>query len=298
MWSSDFAIITTPFILAPNLTITYERMINMDLLMATGNNYKIQHWNNLFLEYFAGFKVLSPKDMGLEPIDVEERDDDEATYLDNALLKAQAYWDKYHLPVLADDSGLEIKKLNGWPGINTARVIKDNYNAYLDALKDYPDFIDRAASYHTAVVYIDKWGHTYWCNTVRYGWVAKVPMGDDKLVNCVEKCFIPYTSFARLDELPDDSEKDPFTLGVMNSMRKYGQHYQITLAYPVSLLPPVATMLDSIIFLQRDTDSEMTTKSRELYMEDFQNLPTNTRFEYRVPELPQSLVEKIHMSVF
>jgi non-canonical purine NTP pyrophosphatase (RdgB/HAM1 family) len=276
-----------------------ERMVKiMDLLMATGNQYKLLHWSNLFQEYFAGFEVLGPRDMGLNHIKVEERDDDKATYLDNALLKAKAYYDKYNIPVLADDSGLEITKLNGWPGINTARVIKDNYNAYLDALKDYPDFIDRAASYHTAVVYIDEWGHIYWSNTVRHGWIAKVPMGDDNVANCVEKCFIPYTSFARPDELPDDSEKPPFTLGVMNSMRKYGQHYQITLAYPVSELPPSATLLDTIIFLQDSTIMELSRETKNTLREDFRKLPTDIKYEYRVPELPQSLAERMHMSVF
>ncbi|HEY9122287.1 MAG TPA: non-canonical purine NTP pyrophosphatase, partial [Brevefilum sp.] len=51
------------------------------------------------------------------------------TYLENALLKAGAYYQASGLPVLADDSGLEVDALDGAPGLHSARFSpKENAN--------------------------------------------------------------------------------------------------------------------------------------------------------------------------
>ena len=42
-------------------------------------------------------------------------------YEENAILKAKFYSKLSKLPILADDSGLEIEILNGWPGIKSRR---------------------------------------------------------------------------------------------------------------------------------------------------------------------------------
>ena len=56
-------------------------------------------------------KIQSPKETG-------------KSFLENAKLKAN-YFSKYsNLPVISDDSGLEIKALNGKPGIYSARWAK------------------------------------------------------------------------------------------------------------------------------------------------------------------------------
>jgi XTP/dITP diphosphohydrolase len=50
-----------------------------------------------------------------------EWEEDGATYLENAAIKARAVHAGTRLASLADDSGLEIKALGGWPGVHTAR---------------------------------------------------------------------------------------------------------------------------------------------------------------------------------
>lgn len=47
--------------------------------------------------------------------------EDGASYLENAEIKARAVCRGTGLPALADDSGIEVPALGGWPGIHTAR---------------------------------------------------------------------------------------------------------------------------------------------------------------------------------
>lgn len=47
--------------------------------------------------------------------------EDGATYLENAAIKVRAVCAVTGLPALADDSGIEVPALGGWPGIHTAR---------------------------------------------------------------------------------------------------------------------------------------------------------------------------------
>jgi len=51
--------------------------------------------------------------------------EDGATYLENAVIKARAVSAGTGLPALADDSGIEVPALGGWPGIHTARWMGD-----------------------------------------------------------------------------------------------------------------------------------------------------------------------------
>ena len=86
------------------------------ILLATKNKGKLKEIR----------QILS--DIPVKLIELPEKDTDEVpedgkTYLENALKKAMHFANKYHLPTLADDSGLEIDALNGEPGINSARFL-------------------------------------------------------------------------------------------------------------------------------------------------------------------------------
>lgn len=93
------------------------------ILFASGNKGKLAEVRAAAARY--NISVLSPEEFQAEkklspPPDVEERGN---TFLENAELKAKAYskWAGGRIPVLADDSGLEVEALNGAPGIHTAR---------------------------------------------------------------------------------------------------------------------------------------------------------------------------------
>lgn len=85
-------------------------MIN--LLLASGNPHKAEELTGLLgAEYF---KI----EVSADKIDVNETG---ATYTENALLKAEAYYKKYKRPVLSDDSGLNVDALPDELGIRSAR---------------------------------------------------------------------------------------------------------------------------------------------------------------------------------
>ncbi len=87
----------------------------MELLIATCNQGKLREISDILS--LTGLRLLSLCDFPGLPA-IEETG---ATFAENALLKARAA--AYHsgLPVLADDSGLEVDALGGRPGVLSAR---------------------------------------------------------------------------------------------------------------------------------------------------------------------------------
>jgi XTP/dITP diphosphohydrolase len=85
------------------------------LLLATSNPGKILEFQSLLGSHFA---CVTPRDLTLTAPEVTE---DGTTFFENALKKAIAYAAVYSLPVLADDSGLEVNALEGRPGVHSAR---------------------------------------------------------------------------------------------------------------------------------------------------------------------------------
>jgi XTP/dITP diphosphohydrolase len=88
---------------------------NSELLVATKNKGKLREFAQLFEA--QGIVVKSLHDYP-ELGDVEETG---ATFAENALLKARVIAARVGLPVLADDSGLCVSKLQDQPGIYSAR---------------------------------------------------------------------------------------------------------------------------------------------------------------------------------
>jgi XTP/dITP diphosphohydrolase len=85
------------------------------LLVASTNQHKIEEFGTILAS--VPVQLVSPLDLGLR-VNLQETG---STYAENAILKAMAYADAAHLPVLADDSGLEIDALNGEPGVYSSR---------------------------------------------------------------------------------------------------------------------------------------------------------------------------------
>lgn len=84
------------------------------LVIASHNAGKVREIGDLLAPY--GVEVLSAGDLDLaEP---EETGD---TFIDNAVIKAEAAARAARLPALADDSGLAVHALGGRPGIHSAR---------------------------------------------------------------------------------------------------------------------------------------------------------------------------------
>ena len=88
----------------------------MRLLLATTNQDKIREYRELLKG--MRFRVLKK----LPPVAETGK-----TFQENAIIKARAYGGKYKLPTLCDDTGLEIKALNNFPGIFSNRFANGDF---------------------------------------------------------------------------------------------------------------------------------------------------------------------------
>ena len=84
-----------------------------------------------------------------------------ATLLENSLLKANTVHDLTGLPVIADDTGLEVDALDGAPGVYSARfsgvnaTYEDNVNKLLSVMEDVSDDM-RSARFRTVISFVDE----------------------------------------------------------------------------------------------------------------------------------------------
>jgi len=90
-----------------------RRFEGCDLVLASHNAGKVREIRHL-LDSF-GVNVMSAKDLGLD-----EPEETEDTFHQNARIKAHAAAAASGLPALSDDSGIEVDALGGAPGVHTA----------------------------------------------------------------------------------------------------------------------------------------------------------------------------------
>ena len=96
-----------------------------------------------------------------EYLDIGEIDEPGATLLENSLLKANTVHDLTGLPVIADDTGLEVDALDGAPGVYSARfsgvnaTYEDNVIKLLSVMEDVPDDM-RSARFRTVISFVDE----------------------------------------------------------------------------------------------------------------------------------------------
>lgn len=85
-------------------------------LIASGNLNKAKELQAISSEF--GIELILPKEINGDPPEVEENGED---FFSNSLLKARAYHDWSGMPVISDDSGLEVEILGNRPGVLSAR---------------------------------------------------------------------------------------------------------------------------------------------------------------------------------
>lgn len=116
---------------------------------------------------------------GLDWPDVHETG---ATLEENALLKARAVVESTGLPVIADDTGLEVAALAGAPGVRTARfagpeaTYEQNVAHMLDSMTGVED---RAARFRTVVALVFPDGVEIVAEGSLEGRITDHPRGDD-----------------------------------------------------------------------------------------------------------------------
>jgi XTP/dITP diphosphohydrolase len=127
------------------------------LILASRNKNKIEEMKQLVAH--LGIDVFSALDFP----DLGEVEEDKPTLEGNALKKARYVNQQTGIPALSDDTGLEVKALDGAPGVFSARYAgenasyQDNVLKLLDALKGKEN---RAAQFRTVVALVD--GNQEW----------------------------------------------------------------------------------------------------------------------------------------
>ena len=90
----------------------------VEFILASGNAHKAEE----FAELFSGRISVKAAPRGLNP------DETGTTFIENALIKAKAYYDEFGVPSLADDSGLSVEALPDILGVLSARFLPEKPN--------------------------------------------------------------------------------------------------------------------------------------------------------------------------
>lgn len=152
-----------------------ETSSTLRILVATHNPGKIREFRQLLAP--LGDRICFPADLGLH-LEVLE---DGQTYADNARRKALAYVQIAGLPVLADDSGLEVDALDGAPGIRSARYTlgddADRVAALLAKMHGVP-WEKRTARFRCVIVIATPESELHTVEGVCEGYIAYEPAGE------------------------------------------------------------------------------------------------------------------------
>jgi XTP/dITP diphosphohydrolase len=120
------------------------------LVLASENENKVKEFKDLFKD--TNYEIVSLKELGL-PLDVEETG---KTFEENAIIKASYIHNLTSLPVIADDSGLCIRALGGFPGVRSHRfMLESSYEEKCKAIiKKLEQYSDKGARFKCAIALV------------------------------------------------------------------------------------------------------------------------------------------------
>lgn len=129
------------------------------IVVATGNMHKLTEIEAILSGVLPDVRFVALGQLS----DFEDPEENGTTFLENAIIKAQAAVEATGLAAIADDSGLVVDALNGEPGVYSARyagVHGDDAanNAKLLANMDGVADADRTARFMSVVALIDAEG--------------------------------------------------------------------------------------------------------------------------------------------
>jgi XTP/dITP diphosphohydrolase len=99
------------------------------IIFATKNKGKLKEVRHIFEG--SSFEIISLTDLENIPEVIEDKE----TFEENALKKAVTIFEKFGVPVIADDSGLAVEQLNWEPGVYSARYAGENATDEMNNLK-------------------------------------------------------------------------------------------------------------------------------------------------------------------
>ena len=130
------------------------------IIMATNNKGKIAELK----KYIKGYEILSQREAGISDLDVDESGN---TFEENAIIKANSIknYVKDDSYIIAEDSGICIDALGGYPGVKTKRAAMEELkkdvtdverNSFI--LEKMKDNINRKVIWQTVIALIEKSG--------------------------------------------------------------------------------------------------------------------------------------------
>ncbi|MYL34206.1 XTP/dITP diphosphatase [Pontibacillus yanchengensis] len=170
------------------------------LIVATKNQGKVNEFREMFSKY--GIETYSLNDLDTHIPDVEETG---TTFEENAQLKAETIADLLQVPVLADDSGLEVDALNKRPGVFSARFAgedKDDHRNLEKVLDELKSIENREARFVCALALAIPGQETIFERGTCEGMIATKSYGDRGFG--YDPIFIPRGYEETFAQLPSD----------------------------------------------------------------------------------------------
>lgn len=143
------------------------------ITLATANLDKVTEFRRILRGYTI---ELSPAPYSIKVLETG-RD-----FIENVIIKAKAYYKEFNVPVLSDDSGLEVDAIGKAPGIFSARFSPDgsyrsNIDRLLNQIKNIPEE-KLNARFVCVVCLIDESGIMHIAQNICEGYIIKEIRGD------------------------------------------------------------------------------------------------------------------------
>ena len=148
----------------------------LNIVISSNNPHKIEEFKEIFVDY-PNVKILSLKDLNIN-VNPEENGE---TFKDNSFIKANAIAKLTNYPVIADDSGLEIDSLNGFPGIHSARFMQGHSyeEKFISIFEMLNDKSNRNAQFHCVITLLNLEKEPLFFEGNCRGHIANFPSGKE-----------------------------------------------------------------------------------------------------------------------
>ena len=145
-----------------------------EIMIATSNAHKVEEFREM--QEPLGIQVRSLLDLE-EKVEIEETG---TTFAENAMIKALSVHERLGIPVISDDSGLEVDAMDKAPGVYSARFLGYDtpYEEKNQYIMDQVKGKTRTARYVCAIAYVEEDGAGHVFTGVVEGEIADHARGE------------------------------------------------------------------------------------------------------------------------
>lgn len=145
-----------------------------EIMIATSNAHKVEEFREMLEP--LGIQVRSLLDLE-EKVEIEETG---TTFAENAMIKALSVHERLGIPVISDDSGLEVDAMDKAPGVYSARFLGYDtpYEEKNQYIMDKVKGKTRTARYVCAIAYVEEDGAGHVFTGVVEGEIADHARGE------------------------------------------------------------------------------------------------------------------------